>query len=294
MEEIIELDHIWKYYGRTLALRDITIKFPKKSIYLLMGPNGSGKTTLFRIILGLIKPSRGHVRVLGLDPFKERHNLFSHIGAMFEDHSPPGWITGREFLYYIAKLKRLRDIDNEVLHVAKLLDIVDFWDQPISSYSSGMRRKIALAHAFLGDPELIFLDDPTVALDKQGRNTLKNIITENKDKTYIIASHIITEFEDIATHIAVLNEGVLRVAGKIEDVALKLGVAKIRILTDKPDRAMKILISNGYKVSIERNNIYLEGKLNYNDILYLLREHGLNADIEWAGVDLWNIYSKAL
>jgi ABC-2 type transport system ATP-binding protein len=224
MQVIVQVENLWKFYGRVTALNNVSLLIPKGSIYLLMGPNGSGKTTLIKILTGLLKPSRGTVEVLGLNPWRHRDKLFRVMGVSFEDHSPPDWATAKDFLEYMASLKGSKDPEKDALDAARIFGVDEFWDDPISTYSSGMKRRVALAHAFLLNPKLVVLDDPTIALDEQSRSALRKALIEGSKmgKTFFIASHEIAGLEKCITHIAVLDSGKLKIAGAINDVAAKM------------------------------------------------------------------------
>ncbi len=226
MDNVVEVRGLWKLYGKIEALRNVSLDIPEGSIYLLMGPNGSGKSTLLKILTGLVKPTEGTVKVHGMDPWKYKGVLFRRTGAMFEDHNPPGWVSGEEYLIYKAELKRLRSPVDAALEAAEQVGITSFWRQPISTYSSGMRRKLALADALIGDPDLLILDEPAATLDKESRQKLKTIIQDRhvKGKTTLISTHVITELEDIATHIAIIHMGEILLSGDIQTIINQIGL----------------------------------------------------------------------
>jgi len=226
MKNIVEIRNLWKLYGRIEALRNISLDIPSNSIYLIMGPNGSGKSTLLKILTGLIKPTKGKVKVYGLDPWSQKEKLFQKTGAMFEDHNPPSWVTGREYLIYKASLKNLENPRVAALTAAEQVGVINYWGQPISTYSSGMKRKLAIADALIGDPDLLILDEPTATLDNETRQKLKTILQTRREqgKTTIISSHIVTELEDIATHLAIIQTGEILIDGAIKTITQKLGI----------------------------------------------------------------------
>jgi len=296
MENVIEAKALWKSYGRTIALRDFSIKVPRASIFLLMGPNGSGKSTLLKIITGLIKPTQGGIAVLGLNPWRNRGVLFAQVGAMFEDHAPPDWASGREFLKYMATLKGSKSAKEDALEAASFFGVDEYWDKPISSYSSGMRRKLALAHAFLRDPQLIMLDDPTVALDKESREALVDRVTNDfkRGRTCLIASHIVTEFEDCATNMGVLSHGRLLTVGTIEEAAKQTGIRSIAIETDKPGLAVEVLTKSGYTAKVDCNIITVEGAESPDELVRLLENQGARTQVREVKWKIWDIYERAL
>ncbi len=296
VNDVILAENVWKIFGRTMALRNVSMKVPKSSIFLLMGPNGSGKSTLLKIVTGLIKPNRGKVEVFGTNPWKQRHKIFAYVGAMFEDHAPPDWASGKAYLEYKSKLKKTKDPEREALAVAKPFGVDTFWERPFSTYSSGMKRKLALADAFINDPALVILDDPTVALDKEARLALEEIIVNRakQNKTCVIASHIITEFEHHATHLAFLNLGQTIITGKVEEVMDKMGIHQVTIKTNKPKKAAAILMEKRYAIRVCGNNITVEGSEGANEIVKLLENLGIKAEKEEPKANLWEMYTKAL
>lgn len=296
MENIISTEGVWKFFGKTVALREVSLKVPKGSVFLMMGPNGSGKSTLLKIVTGLIKPTRGKIKVFGMDPWKQRQKIFAQVGAMFEDHAPPDWASGKAYLKYKATLKKVENPEKEALRVAELFGVEGFWNHHISTYSSGMKRKLALADAFINDPDLVILDEPTVALDKEARMTLQKIVADRakQNKTCIIASHIITEFENHATHLAVLNLGQIMVTGKIEDVTEKVGIGQVTIKTEETETAANILMEKGYPIKVYGNRITVERPEDPKEIIDLLEKLGIKAEKDETRVSLWEIYTRAL
>lgn len=298
MSDIVVTENLWKQFGRTVALQDVSLKIPEGSMYLLVGPNGSGKSTLLKILTGVIKPSKGNVQVFGLNPWKQRTKLFQRTGAMFEDHPLPALATGQEFLTYMAKLQRLNDPKKAALKAAELFDVDTFWDRPTRGYSSGMKRKLALAHAFLGDPDLLILDEPTVTLDKDARNKLKDLIQEGlkNKKTFIIAAHALAESEELATHTAFLADGKTHVQGEIQELANQYGASRITIKTKDPIQTVKTLMDAGYSnITITKQELELAVPPGETEkVAQALQQSRTEAKITKTWIDLWTIYKQAL
>jgi len=298
VENVITAKEVWKKYGSTNALCNFTIEVPRASVFLIMGPNGSGKSTFLKLITGLVKPTRGKLETLGLDPWKQRHVIHKRVGAMFEDHAFPDWASGKECLEYLAQLKRIgpKAAGEEALRTARLFGVDEYWDRNVSTYSSGMKRKLALASAFLGDPELVILDDPTVAIDKQSRANLEKLVEagSKNGKTFLITSHIITEFESLVTHVAIMSQGNLLMSGEIRELMQKTSLYQVGVRTDKPEVAVKVLVQKGYTVTAKGNLVVVEGAGDTTQILDALKEEGINAEIDQIVPNLWSLYSKVL
>jgi ABC-2 type transport system ATP-binding protein len=298
MGSIVVADGLWKSFGRTVALQDVSLEVPEGSMYLLVGPNGSGKSTLLKILTGVIKPSKGSVRVFDLNPWKQRTKLFQKTGAMFEDHALPGLDTAQEFLGYMARLQGQKNPKQAALKAAKLFDADAFWDRPMREYSSGMKRKIALAHAFLGEPDLLILDEPTATLDQNTRNKLKDLIQQglNNKKTFIIAAHVLGEAEELATHTAFLADGKIHVQGKIQDLANQYGASRIAIKTKDRIQTVKTLMDTGYNnITVTQQGLELALPLGETEkIAQTLRQNNIEAKITKTWIDLWTIYKRAI
>ena len=298
MSNIITTESLWKQFGKTIALQDVSLRVPEGSLFLLLGPNGSGKSTLLKILTGVIKPTKGDVQVLGLDPWKERPKLFQRIGAMFEDHPFPSLATGQEFLTYMAKLQHLNDPNKAALEAAKLFDVDAFWDRPTRGYSSGMKRKLALAHAFLGNPDLLILDEPTVTLDRRTRKKLRDLIQEGlkNKRTFVIAAHILAETEELATHTAILADGRINLQGSIQELAADYGASRIFIKVKNRTQVIQTLLDSGYStITITKNGLELAVTPEESEkIAELLEHHRIEAEIARTWIDLWTIYKKAI
>jgi ABC-2 type transport system ATP-binding protein len=298
MNNIVVTENLWKHFGRTVALQDVSLEVPEGSLYLLIGPNGSGKSTLLKILTGVVKPSKGNVQVFGLNPWKQRTKLFQRTRAMFEDHPLPALATGQEFLTYMAKLQGLNNPKQAALKAAQLFDVNTFWDRPTRVYSSGMKRKLALAQAFLGNPDLLILDEPTVTLDQNARNQLKDLIQkglENK-KTFIIAAHVLAESEELATHTAFLADGKIHVQGRIQDLANQYGASRITIETKNHIQTAKTLMDAGYSnITITNQGLELAVPPGETEkVSKALQQNQTEAKITKTWIDLWTIYKQAI
>jgi len=297
-KNVVTTENLTKHFGKTIALQDVSLEIPEGSVYLLIGPNGSGKSTLLKIITGVVKPSRGNVQVFGLNPWKQRTKIFQRTGAMYEDHPMPGLSTGQDFLVYMAKLQRLKDPRQTALKAAQLFEADAFWNRPIREYSSGMKRKIALAHAFMGEPDLFILDEPTVTLDQNARTKLRDLIQESlrNKKTFIVAAHVLAESEELATHTVFLADGKARVQGRIEDLAKQYGASRINIKTRDPIQTTKALMEAGYtNITITKEELELQVPLGETEkIAKVLQQSKTEAKIARTWIDLWTIYRQAL
>ncbi len=218
--EILEVSGLTRRYGRRNALDAVSFSVTAGSIYGLLGPNGAGKTTLVRIALGLIRATAGSVRLFGLSMPGGAIAARSRIGAMVEIPRFYPHLSGRGNLRVLGTLSGMDDPDR----IDAALDAVGLAepaDEPVRGWSQGMRQRLGIAQALLGEPDLVILDEPTNGLDPHGvREVLSMIRRFNRERgtTFLILSHQLDELESIADHVAILRRGRLLTAGPIEEI----------------------------------------------------------------------------
>ncbi|MBM9578236.1 ABC transporter ATP-binding protein [Leptospira sp. 201903070] len=258
-EFAIEIDSIQKKYKEQNALKGISFRVPKGSVFGLLGPNGAGKTSLVRILMGFSKQTAGSFHLFGL-PFSPV--LRKRIGYLPEKVSIPGFLTGEEFLTFSGKLAGIRS--SEIRKKSKALlektGIADAGSKKVSGYSKGMLQRLGLASALIGDPELLILDEPGSGLDPKGYIDFREtLVEENKTKgtTVLLNSHRLLEVEKVCHEIGILNLGTLAAIGPLE--SLKEG--KNRILV-KVESVSSELDSYIRKISSEQ-------KITENQIEFL-------------------------
>ncbi|MEB3805938.1 MAG: ABC transporter ATP-binding protein [Desulfurococcales archaeon] len=207
MFEIV-FEGVWKRYGLWYALRDVSFSFTGPGLLLVYGPNGSGKTTLAKIILGLARPSRGRVIVGGVDPATQPRRVQGMIANLLEGVAVPSWLTGRELARYYA---RTRGVPwSLVVEEAETLGVTGYWGRVIAGYSMGMRKKLLLALALAGsrEAEALLLDEPYTFLDAASRERVaERIRSVSREKTVVVATHLITGAEEEAREALVLDNG---------------------------------------------------------------------------------------
>jgi len=215
---ILEALNVWKLFGPTVALSDVTLSL-ERGLHVIAGPNGSGKTTLLKLWAGLIKPSRGRVSTLGIDPYYNRSKLMSRIGVAFEDVALPWWTTAIDYLRFVSERKGARWGD--VRELASTLGVDAYWGKSIRSYSSGMRKRVVLLQALIGDPEVLLLDEPYTLLDKSSISRVNAILLKaaREGRAVIVATHIFTDLEYNADSLTILFNGTLAYHGLRDELA---------------------------------------------------------------------------
>lgn len=221
-EPFVRVSELFKKYRDGAAVGPITLSSPPKVVYGLVGPNGSGKTTTIRCMLGLQRPTRGEIRVGGLDPTTEAKELMRITGYSQELPSFPPFFTARDVLQVTGRLKGLsgEELRREVVRVLDLSGLVSHADRKVGSYSKGMIQRLAVAQAIMGDPELLVLDEPMLGVDPAARVQMREIFLELRrgGKTILFSSHELYELERIADLVGMIYQGRVMLEGRVEEL----------------------------------------------------------------------------
>ena len=207
----LKLEHISKEYKNTTALDDFSMTFSEE-IYGLLGPNGAGKSTLMKLITRNIKPTAGEIYLDGTDIHTLKREYQRLIGYMPQQQAIYPFYTGRMFLAYMGLLKGVEKkvLNDEIEKYAAKVNLLDVLDRKVGTYSGGMKQRLLIAQAFLGDSKIIIFDEPTAGLDPKERIHVRNLIHDNSaGKIILIATHVVQDIEDIASQIMLLKKGVL-------------------------------------------------------------------------------------
>lgn len=207
----LKLEHISKEYKNTTALDDFSMTFSEE-IYGLLGPNGAGKSTLMKLITRNIKPTAGEIYLDGTDIHTLKREYQRLIGYMPQQQAIYPFYTGRMFLAYMGLLKGVEKkvLNDEIEKYASKVNLLDVLDRKVGTYSGGMKQRLLIAQAFLGDSKIIIFDEPTAGLDPKERIHVRNLIHDNSaGKIILIATHVVQNIEDIASQIMLLKKGVL-------------------------------------------------------------------------------------
>ena len=238
---LIEVRGLVKHYGRVEALRGVSFKI-KKGITGLIGPNGAGKTTIIKILLGLISADEGEATVFGLNCWKDRNKMLEKVGVLHEKPRFPSWVTGRQYLEYIAKIKRTPHIKEEIERISKTCGLTDFIDRKINTFSAGMIQRLGLADALIGNPEIVILDEPTANLDPLARSDILTKIKylgNEEGISFLISTHILSELERICDSVIILNEGLVLEYGLFSQLVSRLAHPRYAIKVDDQKRFIK-------------------------------------------------------
>lgn len=286
LSEAIETQKLTKVYeggffsGQEVhALKNVDLTVHPGEIFAYLGPNGSGKTTTIKMLLGLIFPTSGTIKIF------DRSDLTSpevrrRIGYLPEGAYYPDFLQGDEILRYYGKLYGLRgrDLETRIDNVLDVVKMTHARKRLLRGYSKGMRQRIGLAQALLSDPDLLILDEPTTGLDPLARREIRDILSNLRDegKTLLISSHELMEVELISDRVAILYRGVVQTTGTLRDLLIDREIA---IETeDMPESTQPTIENAGARVDIGANGnpvVHIPASMSMYDGIELCKQAGL-------------------
>jgi ABC-type multidrug transport system ATPase subunit len=212
---ILSIHSVSKFYGRIRALHEVSFDVPAGSVFGVLGPNGSGKTTLLGIVMDVLKATKGSYSWFGEPPSEKQRQ---QIGTLLETPNFYHYLSGEQNLRIAAAIKRKGEGD--IPRVLEMVKLTERRHSKFSTYSLGMKQRLALAACLLSDPKVLVFDEPTNGLDPVGIAETRELIKElsGAGKTILLASHLLDEVEKVCTHVAILQRGVLLTAGPVNEV----------------------------------------------------------------------------
>ncbi len=239
---MIETQELTKVYGSITAVDHLNLTISKGEIFGLLGPNGAGKTTTILMLMGLSEPTSGSIRVAGLDPVRQPLKVKAMVGYMPDNMGFYSDMTGRENLFYTARLNGISPdrANNLIEELMVKVGLEDASNRKVREYSRGMRQRLGVADVLLKDPEVIFLDEPTLGLDPEGTSELLDIILElgkKEGKTILISSHLLHQVQAICDRVGIFVKGKLVAVGSISDLAKDIGSEQVIELKLSPRSA---------------------------------------------------------
>ncbi len=282
----IRITNLSKTFGRRRkrieAVKHVTLDIPVGQVYGFLGPNGAGKTTTIRMMLDLIRPTEGDVTIFGQHVRRE-HGVLRRVGAIVEGAMFYNFLSGRRNLDVLARTAN----DLNPQRIDALLEQVGLAhraDQRVKGYSTGMKQRLGLAAALLGDPDLLILDEPTNGLDPEGMHEIRQFIRSLADdhgKTIFLSSHLLGEVEQVCDRVAIINLGEIVREGMVSD--LLEGKSRLRVEASPLDRAAAVL---GERWAVSSNGQWLTIDATREDAPYLVRR------LVEQGVDVYQVASQ--
>ena len=211
----IELDGVAKRFGDVTAVRDLSLRVEAGEVYGFLGPNGAGKSTTINMLLDFVRPSSGRVHVLGMDAHEQSVAVRERTGVLPEGYDVYTRLTGRKHIEFAARSK---DVTVDPDSVLERVGIADAADRRAGGYSKGMRQRLVLGMALIGDPDLLILDEPSSGLDPAGAKEMRDIVREEASRgtTVFFSSHVLGQVEAVCDRVGILREGELVAQDSIE------------------------------------------------------------------------------
>jgi ABC-2 type transport system ATP-binding protein len=229
MDSAITIDGLTKHYGGVAALSELTLDVPAGSIFGFLGANGAGKTTTLKILAGLTRPTSGTATVNGV-PVGVQGAHRAQLGYLAQEPRFYGWMTGRQTLEYVATFYPDQGGRRRVDELLELVGLTDAADRRTRTYSGGMRQRLGIAQALVGDPAVIVLDEPAAALDPLGRHDVLALLRQLRgNKTVFYSTHIIDDVQRVSDHVAILDHGRLVVSAPTADLVRRSATGTVRV-----------------------------------------------------------------
>lgn len=255
---IIETKNLTKKFGSRRVVNHVDLQVKKGEIYGFLGPNGAGKTTTIRMLLGLARPTQGSIQIFGKDIRKDKLSILKKVGSLVEYPSYYGHLTAYENLEAVRIL-----LDAPKSRIEEVLSIVRLTKdakRPVKGFSLGMKQRLGIATALLGNPELLILDEPTNGLDPSGiieiRELIKSLPKEH-GITIVISSHLLSEIDQMATQVGIISKGQMIFQDSISALRAQ-STSKIKVSVNDGESAWKTLLTHGYKTDFIQDKLVIE------------------------------------
>ena len=221
-ETLIETHDLCKKYGDFIAVKNVSFSVEGGEVFGFLGPNGAGKTTTIKMIVGLLQPTSGVVRVGGFDVQKQSLQAKASSGYVPDTPNLYAKLTGRELLRFVGDLYDLdrKQVVHRIDELLRMFDLTDAADETLDSYSHGMQQKASLAAALMHDPRVLLLDEPTVGLDPKSARLIKDILRQMADRgaAVMLSTHILEIAERMCDRIGIINKGELIAVGSMDEL----------------------------------------------------------------------------
>ena len=258
MNQIVTTHNLSKRYGNVFSVNEANLSVCEGDIYGFLGPNGAGKTTTLKMLLGLVRPTGGKVKIFGKELEANRRYILQNIGSLIESPSNYEHLTGLENMRVV---QRLRDVpDKNVTEALKMVRLEKQKDKKVAQYSLGMKQRLGIAMAMLSFPKLLILDEPTNGLDPAGIGEMRELIKSLPQRygmTILLSSHLLSEIEQMATSVGIIHNGTMLFQGSMEKLQARSRPA-IRIKTQDHAMARELLASRGFFPKVQEDSLLLE------------------------------------
>lgn len=252
-ENIIEISSLSKRFKEVLAVNELSFTVKRGDVFGFLGPNGAGKSTTIRMILSLITPTSGSIKIFGKSLTENRKEILANVGAIVEKPDFYLYLPAIKNLEILAKISGKDVPQNRIFELLELVGLKDRAKSKVKTYSHGMKQRLGIAQTLLHDPELIVLDEPTTGLDPQGMKEIRDLIirlSKDENKTIFLSSHILSEIELVANRMIIINKGSKIVEGDVNNL-LNSKSLKVTVEVENIESAKRILDNTKWYNQIE-------------------------------------------
>ncbi len=262
-DQVIEVRGLTKKFKNLVAVNNLDLNVYRGDVFGFLGPNGAGKSTTIRMLLSLIEPTAGSIKIFGMNIKEDRKKIYGKIGAIVEKPDFYLYLSAYKNLEMLGKMSGADTSKKRIMEMLELVGLSKRYKSKVKTFSHGMKQRLGLAQALLHEPELIILDEPTTGLDPQGMKEIRDLIiylSKEKNKTIFLSSHILREVELIASRMIIINKGTAQVEGTVEGLLSKDKVS-VMFEVDKVEETKEIVQNsewqNKFKSSV-KNEITFE------------------------------------
>ncbi|MGE5681077.1 MAG: ABC transporter ATP-binding protein [Bacillota bacterium] len=249
-EKIIEVTGLTKQFREVRAVDNLDLNVYRGDVFGFLGPNGAGKSTTIRMLLSLIKPTSGSIKIFGKNLTEHRIEILRKIGAIVEKPDFYLYLPAYKNLEILGKISGADVSRKKIMEILELVGLDKRYKSKVKTFSHGMKQRLGIAQALLHDPDLIILDEPTTGLDPQGMKEIRDLIihlSKDRGKTIFLSSHILPEVEIVANRMIIISKGTTKVEGSVSEL-LNSGQLKVTVQVNQPDKANE-LIKNSQWIS---------------------------------------------
>lgn len=252
-DKIIEINSLTKDFKDLRAVNSLNLNVFEGDVFGFLGPNGAGKSTTIRMLLSLIKPTEGSIKLFGKTLEKNRIDILKRIGAIVEKPDFYGYLSAYKNLEILGKISGKEISKNRIMEVLELVGLSKRYKSKVKTFSHGMKQRLGLGQALLHNPDLIILDEPTTGLDPQGMKEIRDLIlhlSKVEKKTIFLSSHILYEVELVANRMIIINKGTTKVEGFVKDL-LNAKKLKVSIEVNDEEKTTNLLTNSQWINKLE-------------------------------------------
>ncbi len=244
---VLSAENLTKRFGNREAVSDVSFEVRAGEVFGFLGPNGAGKTTTIRMLVGLARPDRGRVRIRGLDLSRHFTQAMSHVGAIVESPDLYRYLTGRENLQHFARMLPA-GASERIEELAAMVALSERLDDKVSTYSLGMRQRLGIAQALLGEPDVLILDEPANGLDPAGIREIRQLVrrlARERGIGVFISSHLLSEIEQTCDRVAIIHRGRTLASGPVKELSARAASDRVRVRARPAAKAAERLAAFG-------------------------------------------------